>query len=344
MRVLVTGHRGYLGSVLCSVLRHARYDVVGLDCDWYHGCDFGRMHQEIPCFETDLRDIDFPDLLSFDAIVHLAALSESASAELAPTVTHEINFEATVRLAELCKQASVPRFVFASTCAVYGRGGPELLDEDSPVNPLTTFAQSKLRCERELAGLADEDFSPVFLRHPTPYGVSPRLRVDTVVNDFVACAVTTGQVVMQTAGCAWRPLAHVEDIARTYAAVLSASDDLVHSQVFNVVRSEENYRVIDIADAVAELVPQCTRLAVRSVFDERSYRAEGAKLQRIFPDLCFKWTLPVGIRQLRSAMLVGGVTPGDWRSDRYRRGLRLRHLMERKILSADLRSLEPALT
>ncbi len=344
MRVLVTGHRGNFGSVLCSVLRHDGHDVVGLDCDLFNGCDFGRMGQQIPSLEIDVRDIDFTDLLSFDAVVHLAALSGRVCSELPVSLVDEINFDATVRLAQLCKEASVARFVFASTCGVYGRGRCDLLDEDSPVNPRTPFAQSKLRCEQELARLADGSFAPVFLRHPTAYGVSPRLRVDTVVNDFVASAVTTGQVAMQTSGSAWRPLAHVEDIARAYVAALCAPDGLVHNQVFNVVRSDENYRVIDIADAVTDLVPRCTRSALPDVFDERSYRVDGSKLERTFPDLRFKWTLQLGIRQLRSAMLVGGFTPGDWRSDRYRRSLRLKGLMERKTLGCDLRFLVPAAT
>jgi nucleoside-diphosphate-sugar epimerase len=300
------------------------------------------MHQEIPAFEVDVRDIDFTDLLSFDAVVHLAALSGGDCGEVNPALTHEINYEATIHLAKLCKQANVSRFVFASTCAVYGRGGCELLDEDSPTSPLTAFARSKSRCERELPRLADKDFLTVILRHPTPYGVSPRIRLDTVVNDFVASAVTTGQVALQSAGGAWRPLAHVEDIAQVYAVVLSAPDDLVHNQIFNLAQSDENYRVIDIADAVTEYVPQSTRVSTHKSFDESSYRVDGSKLRRTFPDLNTRWTLPFGIRQLRAAMLSGGLTPGDWRSDRYRRALRLRGLMDREALGADLRFLEPA--
>ncbi|MFQ5591831.1 MAG: NAD-dependent epimerase/dehydratase family protein [Phycisphaerae bacterium] len=338
MRVLVTGHRGYLGTILFSVLKHARCDVVGLDCDWYKGCDFGRVHQHTPGLDMDVREVDCGDLVGLDAVVHLAALPERACSDFPPRLVDEVNVEATIRLAELCKQASVSRFVFASTCAVYGRGEYGLLDENGPLDPATTFAQSKLRCERELTRRADRRFCPVILRNPTLYGVSPRLRTDTVVNDLVAAAVSTGKIAMQSSGGAWRPLAHAEDVAHAYAALLAAPDRLVHRQTFNVVRSDENYRVIDIADAITELVPQSARSITPNVFDQRSYRVDGSKLQRLFPSLRFKWTLPFGIRQLRSAMLVGGLTPGDWRSDRYRRSLRLKTLLERKALGSDLRA------
>ena len=329
MRVLVTGHRGYLGSVLTGVLRHARHEVVGLDCDWYTGCDFGRVREEVPCFDTDLRDVESVDLLSFDAVIHLASLPDDGAGTLDPELTEQINFEATMRLAACCKQARISRFLFASSCAVYGRGGNDLLDEQSLVEPMTQYASAKLRCEREIARLADSGFTPVFLRNATLYGVSPRIRLDIVVNDFVGAAVTTGRIAVKTAGQAWRPLLHVEDAARACAALLRAPDEGVHNQVFNVVQNDENHRVIEIADRVAELVPHCTRTTTSNVFDERSYRVDGSKLARTFPKFRFRWTLQRGIRQLYHAMLGAGLTPGDWRSDRYRRLLRLQSLLER---------------
>ncbi len=341
MRVLITGHRGYLGSVLTGVLRHARHEVVGLDCDLFSGCDFGRVRQEVPSFDTDLRDVEFADLLSFDAVIHLASLPDDRSGMLDPELTEQINFEATMRLAACCKQAQVSRFLFASSCAVYGRGGSDVLDEQSPVEPVTQYASAKLRCERELARLADDRFTPVFLRNATLYGVSPRLRLDIVVNDFVGAAVTTGRVAVKTAGRAWRPLLHVEDAARACAVVLAAPDETVSNQVFNVANGDENFRVIDVADTVTELVPHTTRTITSSVFDERSYRVSGAKLARTFPRFSFRWTLQSGIRQLYTAMLGAGMTPGDWRSDRYRRLLRLSTLLERGQTDLELHKRSP---
>ena len=343
MRVLVTGHRGYIGSVLTGVLRRARYDVVGLDCDWYRGCDFGRVREPVPGFDADLREIEFTDLLSFDAVIHLAAVPEDHDLLLDPALTEEINYAATMRLAECCKQAKVSRFLFASTCAVYGTNGPDFVDETGPTAPMTDYARSKLRCERDLARLADGDFTPVLLRTATAYGVSPRMRLDTVVNDFVASAVAQGRVNMQTTGRAWRPLMHVEDIARAYAAVLTAPDELVANQVFNVADTAENYRVADVAELVSENVLRTTYTANVGMPDRRSYRVNGDKLVRTRPRLAYRWTLRDGIRQLRDAMENAGMTPGEWRCGRYRRMLRLRTLVDRGEMDWSLRFHELAL-
>lgn len=337
MRVLVTGHRGYIGSVMVSVLQHARHEVVGLDCDWYGDCDFGRVRDSIPSFEMDVRDVEFTDLLSFDAVIHLAALPEDSTSPFDEALHEEINYEATVRLAECCKQADVSRFLFASTCAVYGRGGGEPRNETSSTAPITPFAAAKMRCEQELLRLADEHFAPVLLRNATVYGVSPRLRLDTVVNEFVGSAIARGRVETGADGRAWRPLMHVEDLARAYAAILMAADNVVSGQVFNVALSAENYRIMDIADCVAELVPDCTRSVGSAAPDPQSYRIDGSRLQRALPHLSWRWTLPQGIRQLRTAMLGAGLTAGEWRSDRYRRVLRLCTMLERDELDLSLR-------
>lgn len=342
MRVLVTGHRGYIGSVLASYLRRARYEVVGLDCDLYRGCDFGRMHEAIPSLEIDLRDVEFTDLLPFDAVIHLAALSDDALCKIDPGLTAEINHAATVRLADCCKQANVTRFLFASSCGVYGASDLSECDEQSPARPLTAYARSKLKCERDLAALQSAGFTPVLLRLGTAYGVSPRLRTDTVVNDFVASADTTGRIQMRSDGRAWRPVIHVEDVARTFAEMLQAPDELVRGEVFNVVRSDENYRVIEIADEVLEIYPYGSRGPNRTVTDNRTYRVSGAKLASAFPDLDLRWTLPLGVRQLQRAMVSSGMTPGEWRSDRYRRVLRLQALLEHGLLDSSLRHTQPA--
>lgn len=341
MRVLVTGHRGYIGSVLTRVLQHARFDVVGLDSDWFRGCDFGRVRDDVPCFDCDVRDIEFADLLSFDAVVHLAALSDDACGSIHPGLTRQINTEATQRLAECCKQAGVKRFVFASSCSVYGRTARYGVDERGPVAPLSPYASSKLLAEQAVLSLADADFSPVCLRHATVYGVSPRLRLDLVVNDFVGAAVTAGRIAMRTKGIAWRPFVHVGDLARAYVTILTAPTERIHGQVFNIVAPQENHRIIDVADIVVDRVPRTSRVAAHGSRDERSYAVDGAKFARVFPDFSYRWSLPIGVTQLRSAMLNAGLTPTDWRSDLFRRQLRLKSMIERGNIGADLRQATP---
>lgn len=337
VRVLVTGHRGYIGSVLTSVLKQARHDVVGLDSELYAGCDFGRTRDDVPSFDTDVREIEFTDLLSFDAVIHLAALPEDFENFIDSAVTWEVNCAATVRLAECCKRASVGRLLFASTCAVYGSSGDEPQYEDSPPRPMSPYALAKLCAEEKLLKLADAGFAPILLRNATVYGVSPRMRLDTVVNDFVASASACGRVGVQTNGLAWRPLIHVEDVARAYAAVLVAPAKLVDRQVLNLAITEENYRVVDVADQVADLVAGCTRSLRPATPDRRSYFVDGSKLRAALPHFEWRWTLPHGIRQLRIAMSGAGLTPSDWRSDRYRRLDRLHGLLQRGDVAADLR-------
>ncbi len=342
MRVLVTGHLGYVGSVMTTVLQNSRFDVVGLDCDLFRACDFGRVRDSVPYFAADLRDIEFTDLLSFDAVIHLAALSGDMSRAIDGSAIEQINRETTMRLAECCKKASVSRFLFASSCSVYGRGGCELLNENSPVQPLTPYAKSKLASEHDLTSIADSGFMPLFLRSGTVYGVSPRMRLDLVVNDFVASAVTTGHIAMQTAGTAWRPLVHVEDVARAYAAVLRDPGFGNNCTVFNVVPPGENYHVVDIADAVTEMVPHIARSAANNTYDERSYRVSGARLPKTLSHFRYRWNLRRGIEQLCSALTNAGLTAGDWRSDRYRRSLRLKYLLESGAMSRELRWSTPA--
>ena len=337
MRVLVTGHRGYIGSVLTCVLRNQMCDVVGLDADLFAGADFGRVDESIPAFDMDVRDIDFADLASFDAVVHLAAVSDDDSGAISARATEEINVHATLRLAECCRRVGVPRFVFASTCAVYGETIGDVVSEYGPFHPVSDYAASKLAAEAELARLATPAFSPVFVRLPTVYGVSPRLRLDSVVNDFVAAATCTGCVSMRTAGHAYRPVAHVEDVARAFAALVAAPVEMVHRAAFNVVPDGENHRVIDIADEVVGLVPDGVRERPRPMSDRCSYRVDGDKLARTLPRLKLRWNLKLGVRQLYNAMSHAGLTAGDARSDRYRRGPRLRSMLEHGEIDAALR-------
>jgi len=343
MRVLVTGHRGYIGTVVTNVLRHARYEVVGLDCDFYHGCDFGRTHEDIDAFNLDIRQIEFTDLLSFDAVIHLAGLSEHEAADLDDDLSREINLDATIRLAECCRQADVSRFLFASSCAVYGNGGEAVLTELDVPAPLSPYAEQKLAAEMALRRLADKDFVPVFMRQATVFGVSPRLRVDTVVNDFVGAAHCYGRVEVQTAGRAWRPLVHVEDVARAYGAMLAVEDEAIACEPINIAATDQNYRVIDIADAVIEHFGRSMRTTRPTVFDRRSYRVSGDKLAALAPRAKPRWSLQQGIRQLRAGMESAGFTPADWRCDRFRRSLRLRRAVEGGELDETLRRTEHVL-
>jgi len=344
LRVLITGHRGYLGSVLAGFLQRAHYDVVGVDCDWYRGCDFGRVRESVPSFDTDLRDLEFTDLLSFDAVIHLAAVPEDFRVQLGADLSHEINVEATVKLAECCKQAQVGRFLFASSCAVYGAPGSRLLDEGGLPAPISDYARGKLECEKEVARLVDGNFCPVFLRLATAFGVSPRLRLDTVVNEFTASVLTRGRIEARTAGQAWRPLLHVEDIARAFASLLAAPTEAVCGQVINVASTNANYRVIDVADAICQILPDASYAMNRELPDLRSYRVSGEKLAGICPKLKFRWTLEKGIRQLLDAFENAGLTPGELRSNRYRRLDRLCALRERGELSATLRPVSTQLS
>lgn len=340
MRVLVTGHRGYIGSVLVGVLKHARHDVVGLDSDLYAGCDFGRIRDDTPSFDMDVRDVEFTDLLSFDAVIHLAALPEYFEGCLDDSLTWDINAHAGLRLAECCKQANVPRFLLASSCAVYGDSSGAPQTEESTPRPLTAYAKAKLFLERELLGMSEGAFTPVILRNATVYGVSPRLRMDTAVNDFVGSAVTRGRVEPRSDGRAWRPFIHVEDLARAYAGILAAPDEIVGGRTFNVAVTEENYRIVDVADLVAELTPSCTRFTMPTTPDRRSYHVDGARLRDALPNLRWRWTLPQGIRQLRAAMIGAGLSQGDWRCDRYRRLLHLQSRLERGDVQPSLRPLD----
>lgn len=340
MRVLVTGHRGYIGSVLTGVLRHARMDVVGLDLDWYEDCDFGRVHDETPSFAMDVRDVSDADMLSFDAVVHLASLPEGLDGAVDSRLFDEINVAATAHLAECCRRANVGRFLFASSCAVYGRSGVTLMSEEDEARPATPYAWSKLQAEQAILPLVADGFAPTCLRFPTVFGVSPRLRLDVVVNDFVAAAVANHRIDMRTRGDGWRPFVHVEDLCRAVSAFLLAPESLVRGEAFNVAPRDSNHRVIDVADAVVDEFPDVPRKPAADIADERSYSVSSEKFHRAFPQFEFRWSLSQGVRQLRAAMQGAGLTAGDRRSHRYRRAERLRNLLETAQLGDTLAKTE----
>src|SRR5712692_1644416 len=255
MRILLTGHSGYIGAVLVPTLVAAGHAVVGVDSDLFEQCTFGSGVFEIPAMRKDIRDVGPRQLAGFDAVIHLAGLANDPLGDLNPAMTFEINHAASVRLARLAKEAGVSRFVFSSSCSNYGAAGEALVDEDAELRPLTPYATSKVRVEQDVAKLADSTFSPTFLRNATAYGVSPRLRFDLVLNNLVAWAFTTGRVHVKSDGSPWRPIVHVEDISRAFLAVLSAPRETIHSQALNVGQSEENYRIRELAEIVREVVP-----------------------------------------------------------------------------------------
>ena len=338
MRVLITGHNGYIGSVLTPLVKAAGHDVVGLDTFLFEGGTFGGDCSPIDALRMDFRDVEVADLRGFDAVMHLAALSNDPLSDVNPRCTYDINHLGSVRLARLAKAAGVPRLIFASSCSLYGVAGDEMLTESAAFNPVTPYGESKVLFEQDVAKLADDDFSPTFLRNATAYGVSPRLRADVVVNNLVATAFTTGEVLIQSDGTPWRPLVHIEDITRAFLAVLHAPRELVHNEAFNVGRTEENYRVRDLGELVEQVVPGSkVRYAEGGGPDPRCYRVDCGKLMRTLPEYQPAWTVRRGMEQLRDAFQRHGLTREDLSGDKYFRIRRIRALQSEGLLDASLR-------
>ena len=337
MKILLTGSRGYIGTVMAPFLVRAGHEVTGVDTDLYRGSTFGPWREEIRTLVKDVRALEVVDLRGFDAVVHLAALSNDPLGDLNPRLTADINHRASVRLARLSKEAGVGRFAFASSCSNYGAAGETPVNEESELNPVTPYGESKVAVERDVVRLAEHAFSPTFLRCATAYGVSPRLRFDIVLNNLVAWAFTSGKVLLKSDGSPWRPIVHIEDISRAFLAVLSAPRERVHAQAFNVGRNDQNYRVRDIATIVQQTVPGCEiAFAEGAGPDKRNYRADFSKIERLLPEFQPRWDARKGAQQLYQAYREIGLKLEDFEGPRYRRIDQIKRLLAAGALGPDL--------
>jgi len=338
MRVLITGSMGYIGTVLAPMLLSEGYDVVGMDIDYYSRCTFMGALADIPTLKMDVRDVSMTAVEGFDAIIHLAGLSNDPLGDYNPTLTEDINFKGSVHLAQLARQAGVQRFLFASSCSNYGASGDQFLTEEAAFNPVTPYGVSKVQVEQELQKLADDSFTPVYLRASTAYGLSPRIRFDLVVNNLTAWAFTTGRVYLKSDGTPWRPIVHVEDICRAYIAALQAPRETVHNQAFNVGLTTENYQIRELADMVQEIVPGCrVDFAADAGPDKRCYRVDCNRIARVLHGFKPQWTARRGVEQLYQAYKTIGLQLEDFEGPKFMRIAHIKKLIGEGLLDENLR-------
>jgi nucleoside-diphosphate-sugar epimerase len=343
LKVLVTGNNGYIGTVMVPMMQAEGFDVTGLDSDLFSSCVFGNPSvtgaiAKIPYLRKDVRDVERSDLVGFDAVVHLCALSNDPLGNLNPRVTYEINHEASVRLAELAKSAGVERFVLSSSCSVYGASTEPIVDEETEPKPVTPYAESKVLAERDISKLADSDFTPTLLRSSTAYGLSPMLRFDLVVNNFIAWSFTKGIVLLKSDGSAWRPFVHIQDISRAFITVLRAPKDVVHKQLFNVGKNDQNFRINEVAQIAKQTVPNSEIKYVEGAEpDERSYRVKFDKIASVLPEFKPEWTVPMGAKQLYEAYKKVGLMVEEFEGPRYRRITHLENSLKSGEVDSTLR-------
>jgi nucleoside-diphosphate-sugar epimerase len=343
MRVLVTGHNGYIGTVLVPMLQDAGHDVVGLDNYLFEGCTFGEETRDVPALRMDVRDVTAAHLDGFDAVLHLAAISNDPLGNLNPDTTYDINHRAASNIAAQAKKAGVSRFVFSSSCSLYGRAGDDFLDEEADFNPVTPYGHSKVLAENDMRKLADDNFTPIYLRNATAYGFSSKLRGDLVVNNLVGYAVTTGEVLIKSDGTPWRPLVHIEDISRAFVAVLQAPREIVHDQAFNVGITGENYRISEVGTIVEEIVPGSrVQYAAGAGPDTRCYRVDCEKLPSLVPEFKPVWTVRRGAQELYERYTSASLTLDEFESSRFLRLAHVRQLQDDGLLDGNLRRLVPA--
>ncbi len=338
MRVLVTGSRGYIGSRLVPMLLERGHDVRGWDSDLFSACTFTGKLADIPTESKDIRDAQLEDLRDLDAVIHLSGLSNDPLGDFNPALTNDINHLASVRIAQFAKESNVERFLFASSCSNYGASGDNFLTEDAVFNPVTPYGESKVHVEEAVSKMADDNFSPVFLRASTAFGLSPRLRFDLVVNNLTAWAFTTGQVYLKSDGSPWRPIVHVEDIARAYIAALEAPRSDIHNQAFNVGLTTENYQISELAEIVADVVPNCRiEYAPDAEPDKRCYRVDCNRIGRVLHAFKPQWTVRRGVEELYEAYKSVGLKLEDFEGARFMRIAHIRKLIDDGDLGSDLR-------